>query len=168
MSATNKWLGIGRLTKDPDVRYSEEGKITVRYTLAVNRKRVNGQQEADFISCVVFGKQGEFAEKYLRKGSKVAVSGRIQTGSYTNREGQKVYTTDIVVEEQEFVEAKNADSSQTSQNQNNGGYTPRGNNYTPKPTNSYRNDSDAFKKDSVGDGFMQIPADVDDAGLPWN
>jgi len=168
MSATNKWMGTGRLTKDPDVRYSEDGKIIVRYTLAVNRKRTSGQQEADFISCVVFGKQGEFAEKYLRKGSKIAVSGRIQTGSYTNREGQKVYTTDIVVEEQEFVEAKNADSSQASQNQNNGSYTPRGNNYTPKPTNSYRNDSDAFKKDSVGDGFMQIPADVDDAGLPWN
>ena len=165
MSATNKWLGIGRLTKDPDVRYSEEGKITVRYTLAVNRKRVNGQQEADFISCVVFGKQGEFAEKYLRKGSKIAVSGRIQTGSYTNREGQKVYTTDIVVEEQEFVEAKNAESAQ---NANYGGQRPQTNNYAPRPAEPHRNDSDAFKKDSVGDGFMQIPADVDDAGLPWN
>jgi len=168
MSATNKWMGTGRLTKDPDVRYSEDGKIIVRYTLAVNRKRTSGQQEADFISCVVFGKQGEFAEKYLRKGSKIAVSGRIQTGSYTNREGQKVYTTDIIIEEQEFVEAKNADSSQASQNQNNGSYTPRGNNYTPKPTNSYRNDSDAFKKESVGDGFMSIPEDTDDPGLPFN
>lgn len=172
MSATNKWLGIGRLTKDPDVRYSEEGKITVRYTLAVNRKRVNGQQEADFISCVVFGKQGEFAEKYLRKGSKIAVSGRIQTGSYTNREGQKVYTTEIIIEEQEFVEAKNADSSQASQNQNNGGYAPRGNNYTPNHSEPHRSNSDAFEKQSrrndMGEGFMQIPADVDDAGLPWN
>lgn len=110
----NKVILMGRLTRDPEVRYSQGEKKTAvaRYTLAVdrrvNRGRSGEEQTADFISCIVFGKLAEFAEKYLRKGTKIALSGRIQTGSYTNREGQKVYTTDVVVEEQEFAESKNS------------------------------------------------------------
>lgn len=113
----NKVIEIGRLTKDPDIRYSQgaNGSTAVaRYTLAVDRKfKQEGQPAADFINCIAFGKLGEFAEKYLHKGVKIAVVGRIQTGSYTNKDGQKVYTTDVVVEEQEFCESK---SSQQSQN----------------------------------------------------
>lgn len=106
----NKVILIGRLTKDVETRYSGEMAIS-RYPLAVDRKfKREGEQDADFPNCVAFGKQGEFAEKYLRKGMKIAVTGRIQTGSYTNNEGVKVYTTDIVVEEQEFCESKNAQS----------------------------------------------------------
>ena len=117
----NKVILMGRLTRDPDVRYSNSQNgdqlAIARYTLAVDRRfaRRNGgddQQTADFISCVAFGRQGEFAEKYLKQGTKIAVTGRIQTGSYTNKEGQKVYTTEVVVEEQEFAESKaNSDSS---------------------------------------------------------
>lgn len=105
----NKVELIGRLTRDPEVRYSSgENSIAVaRYTLAVDRKFKQGEdKQADFIRCVVFGKMAEFAEKYLRQGIKIAVTGRIQTGSYTNKDGQKVYTTDIIAEEQEFVERK--------------------------------------------------------------
>ena len=105
----NKAILMGRLTKDPDVRYSpgENAVAVARYTLAVNRRfHKEGEQEADYINCVAFGKNAEFAEKYLSKGIKIVVSGRIQTGSYTNRDGQKVYTTDIAVEEQEFAESK--------------------------------------------------------------
>ena len=102
----NKVILIGRICRDAEVRYS--GELAVgRYTLAVDRKfKKEGEADADFINCVAFGKQGEFAEKYLKKGMKIAVTGRIQTGSYTNKEGQKVYTTDIVVEEHEFCESK--------------------------------------------------------------
>ena len=104
----NKVILTGRLTNDPEVRYSQGESATAiaRYTLAVDRRFNREQQSADFIGCVAFGKSGEFAEKYFRKGMKVSVVGRIQTGSYTNKEGQKVYTTDIVVEEQEFCESK--------------------------------------------------------------
>ena len=107
----NKVILLGRLTRDPEIRYSQNGSeqsCVAKYTLAVDRrgKKVEGQQSADFISCVAFGKAGEFAEKYFKQGTKIAVTGRIQTGSYTNKEGQKVYTTDVVVEEQEFAESK--------------------------------------------------------------
>ena len=105
----NKIILIGRLTKDPVVRYSqgENTMAVARYILAVDRRfKKDGEQNADFITCVAFGKNGEFAEKYFRKGTKIAVTGRIQTGSYTNKEGQKVYTTDVVIEEQEFAESK--------------------------------------------------------------
>lgn len=105
----NKVFLIGRLTKDPEVRYSqgENSTAIARYTLAIDRKyKKEGEQSADFISCIAFGKSGEFAEKYLHKGMKIAIIGRIQTGSYTNKEGQKVYTTDVVVEEHEFCESK--------------------------------------------------------------
>ena len=105
---------MGRLTRDPDIRYSagENAMAIARYTLAVDRRGRREQDEntADFISCVAFGRAGEFAEKYFRKGLKIVISGRIQTGSYTNRDGIKVYTTDVVVDEQEFAESKAASS----------------------------------------------------------
>ena len=110
----NKVILMGRLTREPDVRYSQnaDGSMAVaRYTLAVDRRRArnnNDEQSADFISCVAFGRSGEFAEKYLHQGTKIVVTGRIQTGSYTNKDGQRVYTTDVVVEEQEFAESKSA------------------------------------------------------------
>ena len=111
----NKVIEIGRLVKDPDVRYSQGASSTcvARYTLAVDRKfKQEGQPTADFINCIAFGKLGEFAEKYLRKGIKIAVTGRIQTGSYKNKDGNTVYTTDVVVEEQEFCESKSQSNSQ--------------------------------------------------------
>lgn len=110
----NKVILIGRLTRDPEVRYSqgENASAVARYTLAVERRlKQEGQPTADFINCVAFGKNGEFAERYLRQGVKIAISGRIQTGSYTNRDGVKVYTTDVVVEEHEFCESKQSQSN---------------------------------------------------------
>lgn len=135
----NKVILMGRLTRDPEVRYSGEMAVA-RYTLAVDRrfKREGDEQIADFINCVAFGKSGEFAEKYLKKGTKIAVVGRIQTGSYTNKDGQKVFTTDVVVEEQEFAESKNSSSSGSTQ-----------------------------PSKSSGDGFMNIPDDSLDE-LPFN
>ena len=106
----------------------------------------NDEQSADFISCVAFGRSGEFAEKYLHQGTKIVVTGRIQTGSYTNKDGQRVYTTDVVVEEQEFAESKSAASGETA------AYTPS----RPEPSAA------------AGDGFMNIPDGVEDEGLPFN
>ena len=144
----NKVILMGRLTRDPEMRYSKSDiPIAIaRYTLAVERRRTaEGQQAADFIPCVALGKNGEFAEKYLTKGMKVAVEGRIQTGSYTNRDGNKVYTTDVVVEDQEFAESKAASQA-------------NGNNYTPaRPEPSA----------ASGDGFMNIPDGIDEE-LPFN
>ena len=152
----NKVILMGRLTRDPDVRYSagENSTAVARYTLAVDRRLFHrdGDATADFIGCVAFGRQAEFAEKYLRQGTKIAITGRIQTGSYTNREGQKVYTTDVVVEEQEFAESKNAGG-------NNGGYSaPQHNNPAPSA-----NTSDL----GSADGFMNIPDGIDEE-LPFN
>ena len=147
----NKVILMGRLTRDPEVRYSqgEQATAIARYTLAVDRRfKRDGDQTADFIGCVAFGKLGEFAEKYLRKGTKVVVTGRIQTGSYTNKDGQKVYTTDVVVEECEFAESKNAASGNSD-----GGYRPA---ERPAPSSA------------IGDGFMNIPDGVEDEGLPFN
>lgn len=106
----NKVVLIGRLTRDPDVRYpqNENGKAVARYTLAVDRNS-SDDDSADFISCVTFGKSAEFVEKYLHKGDKIAVSGRISTGKYTNKDGQDIYTTDVVVESHEFAQSKNSD-----------------------------------------------------------
>lgn len=115
----NKVLLMGRLTRDPVVRYTQEGSATARYTLAVDR-RSSQEKTADFISCVAFGKSAEFAEKYLKKGVKIALAGRIQTGSYTNREGQKVYTTDVIVEEQEFAESRKTQEEQEGAEDDNG------------------------------------------------
>ena len=108
----NKVILMGRLTRDPEVRYASGDNLAItRYTLAVDRRfHRDGEATADFINCVTFGRAAEFAEKYLRQGTKIVVSGRIQTGSYTNRDGHKIYTTEIVVEEQEFAEGKNAGS----------------------------------------------------------
>ena len=109
----NKVILMGRLTRDPETRTSSGDSATqiTRYSLAVDRRfKRDGDQSADFINCVAFGKAGEFADKYFRKGMKVAVTGRIQTGSYTNKDGQKVYTTDVVIEEQEFAESKQGSS----------------------------------------------------------
>lgn len=150
----NKVILMGRLTRDPDIRYSQGGMAVARYTLAVDRRfsrsNENGNdQTADFISCVAFGRSAEFAEKYLHQGIKIAVTGRIQTGSYTNRDGQKVYTTDVVVEDQEFAESKNASS------QNAG-------------ASSYRSESRPQPSSAVDDGFMNIPDGVEDEGLPFN
>lgn len=145
----NKVILMGRLTRDPDIRYSqgEQATAVARYTLAVDRrfKRDTDGQTADFIGCVAFGRQAEFAEKYFRKGTKIAITGRIQTGSYTNREGQKVYTTDVVVEEQEFAESKAASAE-------NSGFQPAD---RPSPS------------DAIGDGFMNIPDGIDEE-LPFN
>lgn len=113
----NKTILMGRLTKDPEVRYAanDSGMAIARYTLAVDRRRVgNDGQSADFINCVAFGKTGEFAEKYFRKGMKILISGRIQTGSYTNQEGQRIYTTEVIVEDQEFTESKRASEEAAS------------------------------------------------------
>ena len=118
----NKVILIGRVVRDADIRYSqgESSTCIAGYTLAVDRKfKQEGQPTADFINCIAFGKLGEFAEKYLHKGVKIAVTGRIQTGSYTNKDGQKVYTTDVVVEEQEFCESKSQSNSQPQPTQSN-------------------------------------------------
>lgn len=112
----NKVILMGRLTKDPDMRGEGTG-LVARYTLAVDRRfKKEGEENADFIPCVAFGKGAEFAEKYLKKGTKVVVTGRIQTGSYTNKDGQKVYTTDVVAEDHEFAESKGSGNNSDSGN----------------------------------------------------
>ena len=141
----NKVILMGRLVREPEVRYTigDSQTAIAKYTLAVDRRFNKEEQSADFISCVAFGKNVEFAEKYLHKGTKIAIVGRIQTGSYTNKDGQKVYTTDIVVEEQEFAESKNASGG------NNGG------------------ENVGQQSNSAGDGFMNIPDGIDEE-LPFN
>lgn len=140
---------MGRLTADPDVRYTNGNNAVARYTLAVDRKfKKDGEQSADFISCITFNKAAEFVEKYLHKGDKIVVSGRIQTGSYTNKDGRKVYTTDIIVEDHEFAESKKSDES------NSWGPSSK-----PKMEQG---------ESRVGDGFMDIPDNIDDVGLPFN
>ena len=147
----NKVILMGRLTRDPDVRYSQGDSpmAIARYTLAVDRRfrRDNDQQTADFISCVAFGRNGEFAEKYLHQGTKIVAEGRIQTGSYTNKDGNKVYTTEVVVENQEFAESK------ASASNNEGGFQPQAQSAPTAP---------------AGDGFMNIPDGVEDVVLPFN
>ena len=138
----NKVILMGRLTRDPDVRYTAGDNPTAigRYTLAVDRRyKREGEATADFINCVAFGKQGEFAEKYFRQGTKVLVTGRIQTGSYTNRDGVKVYTTDVVVEDQEFAESKKTEGEK-------------------KPQKKIEEDEN---------GFMNIPEGIDE-DLPFD
>lgn len=109
----NKVILIGRLTKDPDVRRSQEGKAIARYTLAVDRW--GKEKAADFIQCVAFDKKGEFAEQYFRKGMKIAITGRIQTGKYTNKDGQTVYTTDVIIDDHEFCESKGTHPQEAQQ-----------------------------------------------------
>ena len=144
----NKVILMGRLTRDPDVRYSqgENPTAVARYSLAVDRRfSRNEENSTDFINIVAFGKAGEFAEKYLHKGTKVLVTGRIQTGSYTNKEGQKVYTTDVVAEDQEFCESKNAASA----------------------NGSFGNGGDSSDGSTAGDGdFMKFDSSTDST-LPF-
>lgn len=143
----NKVILMGRLTRDPEVRYSQgdNAMAIARYSLAVDRRfsRNGDDNNTDFINCVAFGKAGEFAEKYFRKGMKVLVTGRIQTGNYTNKDGVKVYTTDIVAEDQEFCESKGSS----------GGDSGFSSNSRPASTS--------------GDGFMNIPDGIDEE-LPFN
>ena len=145
----NKVILMGRLTRDAEVRYSQGDASTAvaRFSLAVDRrfKRDGDEQTADFINCVAFGRTGEFMERFGRKGTKFLVEGRIQTGSYTNKDGQRVYTTDVVVEQVEFAESK-------ASSENNGGYVPAD---RPSPSGA------------AGDGFMNIPDGIDEE-LPFN
>lgn len=139
----NKSILIGRLTREVEIR-NAGSTLVARYTLAVDRKyKREGEQTADFIPCIAFGRNAEFAQKYLTKGKKIAVVGRIQTGSYTNQSGQKVYTTDVIVEEQEFVESKASENTNSSDNSK----------------------SKEVYKDS--DGFMNIPDNLEDDELPF-
>lgn len=146
----NKAILVGRLTRDPEVRYSQGDNATAvaRYTVAVDRRfKRDNEPSADFIPCVVFGRSAEFAEKYFRQGMRVSVSGRIQTGSYTNKEGVKVYTTEIIVEDQEFAESRGeSDANRSSFQQT-----------APSPSPSV----------DAGDGFMNIPDGIDEE-LPFN
>lgn len=138
---------MGRIVRDPEVRYStgQNGTAVARYTLAVERRiKKDNESAADFISCVSFGKSAEFADKYLRQGVKITISGRIQTGSYTNKDGRKIYTTDVIVEEQEFAESKNANQQSVQNTQQ----VP-----PPSPSNS--------------EDFMSIPDEIDDDDLPF-
>lgn len=137
----NKVILIGRLTRDVEVRRSETTTIS-RFSLAVDRKfKKEGEQSADFINCVTFGKTAEFAEKYLNKGTKIAIEGRIQTGSYTDKNGQKVYTTDVIIESMEFAESKASSNANANANSNN---------------------------NDIASQFMDIADDVSDEGLPFN
>ena len=142
----NKVILMGRLTRDPEVRYSQGESATAfaRFTLAVDRRFRREEATADFINCVAFGKTAEFLEKYFRQGMKAVVCGSIQTGSYTNRDGQKVYTTDVRVDEIEFAESKNSQSESGFQNMS-----------RPQPSAA------------IGDGFMNIPDGIDEE-LPFN
>ena len=149
----NKVILMGRLTRDPEVRYyaGENSMAIARYTLAVDRRfKRDGEATADFISCVAFGRAAEFAERYFRQGIRIVVSGRIQTGSYTNRDGNKVYTTDVVVEEQEFAESKAVSDSHVGQVASMGAPAP-----TPTPSMA------------SADGFMNIPDGIDEE-LPFS
>jgi len=156
----NKVILIGRLTRDPEVRYAagNSSMAIANYTLAVDRRRSRqnagpDEQTADFIRCVAFGYSAEFAEKYLKKGTKILVQGRIQTGSYTNKDGQTVYTTDVIVEDHEFVESKNANSD--------------GGNFAGGNYNSGSNfGGQASQPTGAADGFMPIPDGIDEE-LPF-
>ena len=149
----NKVILMGRLTRDAEIRYSQGESATAiaRFSLAVDRRfrRDGDDQNTDFINCVAFDRAAEFAEKYFRQGMRVLVSGRIQTGSYVNKEGQKVYTTEVILDDQEFADSKGAASEM-------GGYAQAAPSQRPAPTSA------------IGDGFMNIPDGVEDEGLPFN
>ena len=155
----NKVILMGRLTRDPEIRYSQGERSTAvaLYSLAVNRTfKRDGDPDADFINCVAFGRQAEFAEKYFHKGIRIVITGRIQTGSYTNKDGVRVYTTDIIVEEQEFAESKAAsdrNSSDFAANNNYGG--------------GYQQSRRPVPSQAPSDGFMNIPDGIDEE-LPFS
>ena len=165
---------IGRLTKDVDLRYSQGEKQTAiaRFSLAVDRGRkdADGNRQSDFPNCIAFGSTAENIQRFFQKGSRIAVSGSLQTGKYQNSEGQTVYTTDVIVDAWDFVESKGSE-----QNPNRPVYEGQKGYDAYQPSNNRGNaprsnygDSGAFKKESVGDGFMSLPDNVDDSGLPWN
>ena len=148
----NKVILMGRLTRDPEMRNShgESNTAIARYTLAVDRRyKREGEAGADFISCVAFGRSAEFAEKYFRQGMRVLVSGRLQTGSYVNKDGQRIYTTEVILDDQEFADSKGSASDMS-------GYGQSAPSQRPAPTSA------------IGDGFMNIPDGVEDEGLPFN
>ena len=151
----NKVILVGRLTRDPETRYTQGENPTAiaRYTLAVDRRfKRDGQPDADFIRCVAFGRSGEFADKYFRQGMRVAISGRIQTGSYTNRDGVKVYTTEVIIEDQEFAQNKNEQSAPVPS-------APAEEAPAPQAQNTAGEDPE--------EGFMNLPEGVDEE-LPFN
>ena len=159
----NKVVLMGRLTRDPEVRYSNGNPsiAVARYTLAVDRRQKNedGSRTADFISCVALGKNGEFAEKHLKKGTKIVVSGRIQTGNYTGKDGNKVYTTDVIVEEHEFAESRKDNSARDAMDDEMAaGYAAK--------TQQGSAESAAKTQQSAIDGFMQLPGGIDEE-LPF-
>ena len=160
----NKVILMGRLTRDPEVRYSqgERSMAIAKYTLAIDRRKTqqNSNPGADFINCVAFDRAGEFAEKYFRQGHRVLISGHLQTGSYTNKDGQKVYTTDIIVDDQEFADSK----GQGGDNSGFGG----GNSYGGGNRGGYQQGTRPAPSSAIGDGFMNIPDGVEDEGLPFN
>lgn len=152
----NKVILMGRLTRDPEVRYSQGASQTAvaRFSIAVDRRsKREGEPDADFFNCTAFGKQAEFIERYLRKGVKVVVCGRIQNDNYTNKEGQMVYSVRVMVDEIEFAESKNASAGNGDGGYNGGGYMGGGNS-APAPS-------------GAGDGFMNIPDGIDEE-LPFN
>lgn len=152
----NKVILMGRLTRDPEVRYSQGASQTsvARFSIAVDRRfKREGEPDADFFNCTAFGKQAEFIERYLRKGVKVVVCGRIQNDNYTNKDGQMVYSVRVIVDEIEFAESKNASAGNSDNGYNGGGYMGGGNS-APAPS-------------GAGDGFMNIPDGIDEE-LPFN
>lgn len=182
----NKVILMGRLTRDPELRYSNKGEdqtAICNYTLAVDRRQRNqdGNAQADFISCTAFGRAAEFAEKYFTQGLRVLVTGRIQTGSYTNRDGVKVYTTTVIIEEQEFADSKKdggaadrqdgAANRQRKQNEGrrdeNGG-DRYGNSGYRDENGGYHDGYGQYDSTKEQEGFMRIPDGVEDEGLPFN
>ena len=188
----NKVILMGRLTRDPDIRYSSnESQISVaRFTLAVDRRfKRDADQTADFISCVAFGRTAEFFRDYIKQGTKICVEGRIQTGSYTRQDGQKVYTTDVVVENAEFAESKTASAGRDFHQQQTGGYhqqsAPAYQQSAPQfqpqqaQAPAYQQNAPLYQAqpqpapsapamDAAGEGFMNIADGLEDEGLPFN
>ena len=146
----NRVILMGRLTKDPELRYSQSNNplAIARYTLAVARKVKTNDTEADFINCIAFGKSAEFVEKYFRQGQRVLIEGRLQTGSYINKDGKTIYTTDVIVDSGEFADSKGARD------------------YTS--TSSYTQSQRSTPSSANSDGFMSIPDGFEDDGLPFN
>lgn len=153
----NKVILMGRLTRDPEIRYSQNGSqmAIARFSVAVDRRfKREGEPDADFFNCTAFGKQAEFVERYLHKGIKILLSGRIQNDNYTNREGQMVYSVRVMVDEIEFAESKNSSAG--------------GENYGNQGGQGYQPQSRPAPSSAIADGFMNIPDGVDDEGLPFN
>jgi single-strand DNA-binding protein len=165
----NKVILMGRLTRDPEVRYAQSGNqmAIARFSIAVDRRfKREGEPDADFFNCTAFGKQAEFVERFLHKGTKIVTCGRIQNDNYTNKDGQMVYGVRIMVDEIEFAESKNASGN----NDNFGGNNFGGNNYGGNSYggNSYGSSASRPAPGPIGDGFMNIPDGVEDEDLPFN